>query len=122
MSRVRYISDGHLLPLAVFVFHLAERLSSTNGEAGRNDCLECKADLPKADGASLPVINRRLALGHFDGPRGMVGCPSISLAQALPMPYKHNAARRHDIPKMSFKVQNWPASLSSPYFNAERVG
>jgi hypothetical protein len=39
----------------------------------------------------------------------MVRCPSISLAQALPMPHKHNAARRHHIPKMSFKVQNWPA-------------
>ena len=25
------------------------------------------------------------------------------------MPYKHNADRRHHIPKMSFKVQNWPA-------------
>jgi hypothetical protein len=25
------------------------------------------------------------------------------------MPHKHNAARRHLIPKMSFKVQNWPA-------------
>ncbi len=25
------------------------------------------------------------------------------------MPHKHNAARRHPIPKMSFKVQNWPA-------------
>jgi len=25
------------------------------------------------------------------------------------MPYKHNANRRHHIPKMSFKVQNWPA-------------
>ena len=34
---------------------------------------------------------------------------SISLPQALPMPHKHNAARRHHIPKMSFKVQNWPA-------------
>jgi hypothetical protein len=44
-----------------------------------------------------------LALLHSDGPRGMVGCPSISLAQALPMPHKHNAARRHHIPKMSFK-------------------
>ena len=49
------------------------------------------------------------ALVHFDGSRGMVGCPSISLAQALPMPHKHNAARRHHIPKMSFKVQSWPA-------------
>jgi hypothetical protein len=46
---------------------------------------------------------------HFDGPRGMVGCPSISLAQALPMPHRDNAARRQHIPKMSFKVQNWPA-------------
>jgi len=25
------------------------------------------------------------------------------------MPHKHNADRRHLIPKMSFKVQNWPA-------------
>jgi hypothetical protein len=25
------------------------------------------------------------------------------------MPHQHNAARRHHIPKMSFKVQNWPA-------------
>jgi len=25
------------------------------------------------------------------------------------MPHKHNADRRHSIPKMSFKVQNWPA-------------
>jgi hypothetical protein len=24
------------------------------------------------------------------------------------MPYKHNADRRHHIPKMAFKVQNWP--------------
>ena len=48
------------------------------------------------------------ALVHFDGPRGMVGCPSISLARALPMPHKHNAARRHYIPKMSFNVQNRP--------------
>jgi hypothetical protein len=25
------------------------------------------------------------------------------------MPHKHTADRRHHIPKMSFKVQNWPA-------------
>ena len=25
------------------------------------------------------------------------------------MPHKHNADRRHHIPKMSFKVLNWPA-------------
>jgi hypothetical protein len=25
------------------------------------------------------------------------------------MPHKHNADRRHHIPKMSFKVPNWPA-------------
>ncbi len=24
------------------------------------------------------------------------------------MPHTHNADRRHPIPKMSFKVQNWP--------------
>jgi len=38
----------------------------------------------------------------------MVGCSSISLVLTAPMPYKHNADRRHHIPKMSFKVQNWP--------------
>ena len=27
---------------------------------------------------------------------------------APPMPHKHNADRRHPIPKMSFKIQNWP--------------
>jgi hypothetical protein len=27
----------------------------------------------------------------------------------IPMPHKHNADRRHHIPKMTFKVQNWPA-------------
>ena len=26
-----------------------------------------------------------------------------------PMPHKHNADRRHHIPKMSFKLRNWPA-------------
>lgn len=26
-----------------------------------------------------------------------------------PMPHKHNADRRHRIPKMAFKVRNWPA-------------
>ena len=40
---------------------------------------------------------------------GMVGCSLPSLGLIIPMPHKHNAARRHHIPKMSFKVQNWPA-------------
>jgi len=39
----------------------------------------------------------------------MVGCSSISLVLTAPMPHKHNVDRRHHIPKMSFKVQNWPA-------------
>src|SRR3954465_1758675 len=39
---------------------------------------------------------------------GVVGCPS-SLVLIIPMPHKHNADRRHHIPKMAFKVQNWPA-------------
>jgi transposase len=30
------------------------------------------------------------------------------LVLATPMPHKYNADRRHHIPKMSFKVQNWP--------------
>jgi len=38
----------------------------------------------------------------------MVGCFSISLVLTAPMPHKHKPDRRHHIPKMSFKVQNWP--------------
>jgi HxlR-like helix-turn-helix len=43
-----------------------------------------------------PTADDMMSL-HFFGP----GPP--------PMPHKHNVARRHHIPKMSFKVQNWPA-------------
>jgi hypothetical protein len=39
----------------------------------------------------------------------VVGCSFISLVQSVPMPHKHNTDRRHHIPKMRFKVQNWPA-------------
>ena len=35
----------------------------------------------------------------------LLPCPVLS----SPMPHKHNADRRHHIPKMAFKVQNWPA-------------
>jgi hypothetical protein len=28
---------------------------------------------------------------------------------AVPMLHKHNADRRHHVPEMLFKVQNWPA-------------
>ncbi len=47
------------------------------------------------------------ALVHSTGP-GMVNCSSLSGSSA-PMPHKHNADRRHHIPKMSFRVRNWPA-------------
>jgi hypothetical protein len=57
----------------------------------------------------LTSVGINTALVRFDGSRGMAGCTPISLAQALPMPHKHNAAHRHHIPKMPFKVQNWPA-------------
>src|SRR5271167_48007 len=38
----------------------------------------------------------------------MVGCSSLS-GSDRPMPHKHNADRRHHIPKVSFKVRNWSA-------------
>src|SRR6202030_1297021 len=47
------------------------------------------------------------ALVHSTGP-GMVNCSSLSGSSA-PMPHKHSADRRHHIPKMSFRVRNWPA-------------
>ncbi len=40
--------------------------------------------------------------------QAVVGCSSL-FGSSTPMPHKHNADRRHHIPKMSFKVQNWPA-------------
>jgi hypothetical protein len=46
-------------------------------------------------------------LVHLAGP-GMVGCSSLS-GSDRPVPHKHNADRRHHIPKMSFKVRNWRA-------------
>src|ERR1700688_2149590 len=49
----------------------------------------------------------KAALVHSTGP-GMIGCSSLS-GSGAPMPHKHNADRRHHIPKMAFKVRNWPA-------------
>ncbi|MGF6851384.1 transposase [Paraburkholderia sp. CI3] len=37
----------------------------------------------------------------------MVGWAPLRCPLLLPMPHKHNADRRHHIPKMSLKVQNW---------------
>ena len=34
--------------------------------------------------------------------------PSHFFSLGHPMPHKHNTDRRHHIPKMSFKVRNWP--------------
>src|SRR4051812_21459757 len=52
------------------------------------------------------TLGQNEALVHSKGPEGMVGC-SFPL-RGRPMPHKHNADRRHHIPKMAFKVQNWP--------------
>jgi hypothetical protein len=52
-------------------------------------------------------FKRGQALVHLAG-LGMVGCSSLS-GSDRPMPHKHNADRRHHIPKMSFRVRNWPA-------------
>jgi hypothetical protein len=40
---------------------------------------------------------------------GVIGWAPPSLVLIIPMPHKHNADRRHHIPKMLFKVRNWPA-------------
>ena len=46
------------------------------------------------------------ALVHF---HGLKDNDRVSSAFPwAPMPHKHNAARRHHIPKMAFKVENWP--------------
>ena len=48
------------------------------------------------------------ALVHLLGPgdgRMFFPCPVLSSS----MPHKRNADHRHYIPKMAFKVQNWPA-------------
>ncbi len=45
------------------------------------------------------------ALVHFL--QVLVKCRSLPWSWP-PMPHKHNADRRHHIPKMAFKVENWP--------------
>jgi hypothetical protein len=50
----------------------------------------------------------RQGVGALEMARGMVGCLPLLFPGHL-MPHKHNADRRHHIPKMLFKVQNWPA-------------
>ena len=46
------------------------------------------------------------ALVHLDG---LEHCARYAiLCRGIPMPHKHNDDRRHHIPKMAFKVQNWP--------------
>ena len=35
--------------------------------------------------------------------------PSLLFWPSLPMPHKHNADRRHHIPKTKFEVENWRA-------------
>jgi hypothetical protein len=42
--------------------------------------------------------------GSRDGWPGCGGAVTLS-----GMPFKHNAARRHRIPKARYRVQNWPA-------------
>jgi hypothetical protein len=37
------------------------------------------------------------------------GSNSFASGPLQPMPHKHNADRRHHVPKMAFKVENWPA-------------
>jgi transposase len=55
-------------------------------------------------------LRPRTFLPHIHATQSLrvVGCSPLS-GSDIPMPHKHNADRRHHIPKMSFKVQNWPA-------------
>lgn len=58
-------------------------------------------------GPILPNIAGH-SVGALDPAQVWYEIPS-SLVLIVPMPHKHNADRRHHIPKMSFKVQNWRA-------------
>jgi hypothetical protein len=51
------------------------------------------------------TLHWRGALVHLC--RGRLVGWRLSIPVPLPMPHKHNAERRHHIPKMSFKVRNW---------------
>jgi hypothetical protein len=55
----------------------------------------------------FPIEGSHGALVHMAGSRG--DRMAFPLVLIIPMPHKHNADRRHHIPKMLFKVQNWPA-------------
>ena len=54
------------------------------------------------------IDHTQQGVGALQSPLGVIGCRS-PLVLTPSMPHKHNADRRHHIPKMSFKVQNWPA-------------
>jgi hypothetical protein len=47
---------------------------------------------------------------HFTGRKvdDRMILPSLLIWRPLSMPNKHNDDRRHHIPKMKFKVENWP--------------
>ncbi len=59
---------------------------------------------PETVNGSAADVALREALVHLL--QGMVGCPHFLVL--APMPHKHNDDRRHHIPKMAFKVRNWP--------------
>ena len=50
------------------------------------------------------------ALARSRDGRMLLLCPVLS----SPMPHKRNADHRHHIPKMAFKVQNWPVYEAGP--------
>jgi hypothetical protein len=50
-------------------------------------------------------FNTALVHGSFIDD-GIIGCNRLNLVPPL-CPFKHNAARRHRIGKMKFKVTNW---------------
>jgi hypothetical protein len=62
-----------------------------------------KRETLRLGGQSVRLVGRWCT---FTVRRTMTGCPLVF--PGPPMPHKHNADRRHHIPKMAFKVENWP--------------
>jgi hypothetical protein len=62
--------------------------------------------MAEADHAVAGALARRWCTWWSEEDGRMLSHSSVL---AVPMPHKHNADRRRHIPKMSFKVQNWPA-------------
>ncbi len=60
-----------------------------------------------------------MALLHGCPGDGLVVLPPLQTQRICRMPNKHNAKRRHHIPKMKYSVRNWRVSGHSSHLDSK---